>query len=41
MVDGECTYGITVKGDRFIIDTEDYEKVKDYCWRKDRICRSC
>lgn len=25
--------GITNKGDKFYIDKEDYDKVKDYCWR--------
>lgn len=36
VVDGDFTYGITIKGDRFVIDTEDFEKVKNYCWRKER-----
>lgn len=25
--------GITLNGDKFYIDNEDYETVKDYCWR--------
>ena len=25
--------GITTAGDRFVFDKEDYEKVKQYCWR--------
>lgn len=27
--------GITKKGEEFIIDTDDLDKVKPYCWRKD------
>lgn len=30
---GEVTTGITNREDRFLIDTEDLPKVKDYCWR--------
>lgn len=33
VIDGETTIGITSSGDRFYIDTEDYTKVKNYCWR--------
>jgi len=33
---GDTTIGITNKGEKFTIDTEDYEKVKDYCWRIDK-----
>lgn len=29
---GEYTIGYTSKGETFIIDTEDLEKVKPYCW---------
>ncbi len=29
-------YGITLNGEKFVIDGEDFEKVKNYCWRKDR-----
>lgn len=32
IVDGDITTGITNQGERFIIDTEDLDKVKDYCW---------
>ena len=31
----EITIGTTRAGDKFIIDTNMYEMVKDYCWRKD------
>lgn len=30
--DGNVTKGITNRGDEFIIDSEDFQKVKDYCW---------
>lgn len=30
--EGDITKGITNRGDEFIIDSEDFEKVKDYCW---------
>lgn len=32
IVDGDITTGITNQGEKFIIDTEDLNKVKDYCW---------
>ena len=35
IIDGNFTYGITRNGDKFIIDTEDFNKIKDYCWRKE------
>lgn len=28
--------GVTNRGDTFLIDKDDYVKVKDYCWRKDK-----
>lgn len=31
-IDGDITYLYTRKGEQIIIDTEDYEKVKPYCW---------
>ena len=35
--DLSCDYGIgyTLKGEEFYFDLEDYEKIKDYCWRID------
>lgn len=36
VTDGNITYGITNNGDKFLIDTEDFDKVKGYCWRKER-----
>lgn len=36
MFDGDNIYGITNKGEKFVIDAEDFDRVKDYCWRKDR-----
>lgn len=30
---GDLCIGYTNSGEQFFIDTEDYEKVKDYCWR--------
>lgn len=36
MFDGNDVYGITNKGEKFIIDAEDFNRVKNYCWRKDR-----
>lgn len=32
----DCVVGITCKGEKFYIDKEDYEKVKNYCWRIDK-----
>lgn len=34
--DGDVVIGITLNNDRFLIDSEDYEKVKNYCWRKNK-----
>ena len=33
---GEYGVGYTSKGEEFYFDLEDYEKIKDYCWRKDK-----
>lgn len=34
--ENDIAIGITHRGDRFIIDLEDYESVNKYCWRLDR-----
>lgn len=31
---GEYGIGYTLKGEEFWFDLEDYDKIKDYCWRK-------
>lgn len=36
IVDGEITIGVTSNGQQFLIDTSDYHKVKEYCWRVDK-----
>ena len=33
---GEYGVGYTSKGEEFYFDLEDYEKIKDYCWRIDK-----
>jgi len=35
-LDGEYGIGYTSKGDYFYFDIEDYDKIKDYCWNKDK-----
>jgi len=32
---GEYGIGYTLKGEEFYFDLEDYDKIKDYCWRID------
>lgn len=32
-LDGEYGIGYTEKGEEFYFDLEDYDKIKDYCWR--------
>ena len=32
---GDYVIGFTLKGEPFVFDAEDYEKVKNYCWYKD------
>jgi hypothetical protein len=32
---GDYGIGYTLKGEEFYFDLEDYEKIKDYCWRLD------
>lgn len=31
-VDGKIVNGIDSKGNKFIVDIDDYEKIKEYCW---------
>ena len=33
---GEYGIGYTSKGEEFYFDLEDYDLIKDYCWRTDR-----
>ena len=33
---GEYGIGYTTKGEKFLFDLEDYEKIKDYCWCVDK-----
>ena len=33
---GEYGIGYTSKGEEFYFDLEDYDKIKNYCWCKDR-----
>lgn len=33
---GEYGIGYTLKGEEFYFDLEDYDKIKDYCWRFER-----
>lgn len=33
---GEYGVGYTYKGEKFYFDLEDYDKIKDYCWHKDK-----
>lgn len=33
---GGCGVGYTTKGEEFYFDLEDYDKIKNYCWRKRR-----
>lgn len=33
-LDGKFGTGYTLNGDVFYFDLEDYDKIKDYCWRK-------
>ena len=33
---GEYGIGYTLKGEEFWFDLEDYDKIKDYCWRIDK-----
>jgi len=33
---GEYGIGYTLKGENFYFDLEDYDKIKDYCWYKNR-----
>lgn len=40
---GDYGIGYTFKGEEFYFDLEDYDKIKNYCWRKDKggyICTS-
>lgn len=34
---GEYGIGYTSKGEEFYFDKEDFDKIKDYCWRKDKL----
>lgn len=34
--DGDVVIGITSAGDKFLIDKEDFDKVKNYCWRREK-----
>lgn len=36
IIDGDTTIGVTSKGEKFYIDTSNYDVVKDYCWRIDK-----
>lgn len=42
---GEYGIGYTLKGEEFYFDLEDYDKIKDYCWRIEPkgyvVCDSC
>lgn len=33
---GDYGIGYTLKGERFLFDLEDYNKIKDYCWSKNK-----
>lgn len=33
---GEYGVGYTYNGEKFYFDLEDYDKIKDYCWHKDK-----
>lgn len=33
---GEYGIGLTIKGEEFYFDLEDYDKIKDYCWYLDK-----
>lgn len=33
---GEYGIGYTLKGEEFLFDLEDYKKIKDYCWSKNK-----
>ena len=33
---GEYGIGYTLKGEEFLFDLEDYDKIKDYCWSKNK-----
>lgn len=33
---GDYGIGYTTKGEEFYFDTDDYDKIKDYCWRSHR-----
>lgn len=35
-LDGEYGIGYTFKGEEFYFDLEDYDLIKDYCWRKNK-----
>ena len=34
--DGDVVIGITSSGDKFLIDADDFQMVKNYCWRKNK-----
>ena len=35
-ISGDYGIGYTLKGEEFYFDLEDYDKIKDYCWHKDK-----